>query len=149
MWDSLDLGRPRERCGVDVRRGEHSTNLQAGKQSIRTTSLSHHLCFAVLIDSKAARFPLPSFPCHKASSHPHKTSMAATASKDLLRAQHVGRSLHQVATPSVVLDLAKVEANCNLMLDASQRLDLGWRAHIKTHKVKLLAIVGTCPIMIC
>ncbi|KAK6070411.1 d-serine dehydratase [Seiridium cupressi] len=60
--------------------------------------------------------------------------MAAHASKDLLRAQFVGKSLYQVATPAAVLDLAKVEANCNLMLDAVQRLNLSWRAHIKTHK---------------
>ncbi|KAK9771040.1 putative D-serine dehydratase-like domain-containing protein [Seiridium cardinale] len=60
--------------------------------------------------------------------------MAAHASKDLLRAQFVGKGLYQVATPAAVLDLAKVEANCNLMLDAAQRLNLSWRAHIKTHK---------------
>ncbi|KAI3324561.1 putative serine dehydratase domain-containing protein [Xylariaceae sp. AK1471] len=56
------------------------------------------------------------------------------SSKDLLRAQFVGKTLHQVPTPAVVLDLAKVEANCNIMLDAAQRLHLNWRAHIKTHK---------------
>ncbi|KAI0444902.1 putative serine dehydratase domain-containing protein [Xylaria telfairii] len=61
--------------------------------------------------------------------------MATTQlSKDLLRGQFVGKTLHQVPTPAVVLDLAKVEANCNLMLEAAQRLHLNWRAHIKTHK---------------
>ncbi|KAI8624077.1 putative serine dehydratase domain-containing protein [Xylariaceae sp. FL1651] len=55
-------------------------------------------------------------------------------SKDLLRDQFVGKTLYQVPTPAVVLDLAKVEANCNLMLEAAQRLQLNWRAHIKTHK---------------
>lgn len=66
--------------------------------------------------------------------------MATTQlSKDLLRGQFVGKTLHQVPTPAVVLDLAKVEANCNLMLEAAQRLHLNWRAHIKTHKVGLLA----------
>ncbi|KAI1740450.1 putative serine dehydratase domain-containing protein [Xylaria scruposa] len=61
--------------------------------------------------------------------------MATTQlSKDLLRAQFVGKTLHQVPTPAVVLDLAKVEANCNLMLEAARRLRLNWRAHIKTHK---------------
>lgn len=58
----------------------------------------------------------------------------AYPSKDLLRAKYVGKNLFQVATPSIVLDLAKLEANCNLMLEAAQRLDLSWRAHIKTHK---------------
>ncbi|KAI1119262.1 putative serine dehydratase domain-containing protein [Nemania sp. NC0429] len=55
-------------------------------------------------------------------------------SKDHLRARFVGKTLHQVPTPSVVLDLAKVEANCNMMLEATRRLHLSWRAHIKTHK---------------
>jgi hypothetical protein len=61
--------------------------------------------------------------------------MALRISKDRLRAQYVGKSLYQVPTPSVVLDLAKVEANCNLMLEAARRLNLSWRAEIKTHKV--------------
>ncbi|KAI0468495.1 putative serine dehydratase domain-containing protein [Xylaria cf. heliscus] len=60
--------------------------------------------------------------------------MATQLSKDLLRAQFVGKTLHQVPTPSVVLDLAKVEANCDRMLEAAKRLHLNWRAHIKTHK---------------
>lgn len=63
--------------------------------------------------------------------------MAVPVSKDLLRAQYVGKSLYQVATPTVVLDLAKVEANCNLMLETAERLNLSWRAHIKTHKVSM------------
>ncbi|TGJ85249.1 hypothetical protein E0Z10_g3521 [Xylaria hypoxylon] len=61
--------------------------------------------------------------------------MATTQlSKELLRTRFVGKNLHHVPTPAVVLDLAKVEANCNLMLEAAQRLRLNWRAHIKTHK---------------
>ncbi|KAI0204637.1 putative serine dehydratase domain-containing protein [Astrocystis sublimbata] len=61
--------------------------------------------------------------------------MATTQlSKDLLQAQFVGKTLHEVPTPAVILDLAKVEANCNLMLEAARRLNLNWRAHIKTHK---------------
>lgn len=62
--------------------------------------------------------------------------MAATQlSKDLLRARFVGKTLHNVPTPAAVLDLAKVEANCNQMLRTARRLNLNWRAHIKTHKV--------------
>lgn len=56
------------------------------------------------------------------------------ASKDELKAQFVGKTLHDVPTPSAVLDLAKVEVNCKRMLHAVERLDLGWRPHIKTHK---------------
>ncbi|KAI0966429.1 putative serine dehydratase domain-containing protein [Xylaria arbuscula] len=61
--------------------------------------------------------------------------MATTQiSKDALQARFVGKTLHQVPTPSVVLDLAKVEANCNRMLETARKLNLNWRAHIKTHK---------------
>ncbi|KAK5630641.1 hypothetical protein RRF57_006356 [Xylaria bambusicola] len=63
-----------------------------------------------------------------------RTMAATQLSKELLRAQFVGKTLHSVPTPAVVLDLAKVEANCNQMLRAARRLDLSWRAHIKTHK---------------
>ena len=64
--------------------------------------------------------------------------MAVQISKDLLRTQFVGKNLNEVITPTAVLDLAKVEANCKLMLEAAQRLQLSWRAHIKTHKVWLV-----------
>ncbi|KAI1091834.1 putative serine dehydratase domain-containing protein [Rostrohypoxylon terebratum] len=64
--------------------------------------------------------------------------MAVQLSKDSLREQFVGKTLNDVVTPQVVLDLAKVEANCNLMLEAAERLQLSWRAHIKTHKTEEL-----------
>lgn len=57
--------------------------------------------------------------------------------KEQLRAKFVGKTLNEVPTPSVVLDLAKVEVNCERMLEATERLGLLWRAHIKSHKVTL------------
>ena len=62
--------------------------------------------------------------------------MPAVIPKDELKAQFVGKSLNEVQTPRAVLDLAKLEVNCERMLDAVARLDLGWRPHIKTHKVR-------------
>lgn len=59
----------------------------------------------------------------------------ALESKHELPKQFVGKTLHDVPTPSPVLDLAKVEINCERMLEVVKRLDLGWRPHIKTHKV--------------
>lgn len=56
--------------------------------------------------------------------------------KDSLRAQYVGTKLQDLPTPSVVLDVGKIEVNCQRMLEAVRRLDLGWRPHIKTHKVR-------------
>ncbi|KAI2468718.1 putative serine dehydratase domain-containing protein [Annulohypoxylon bovei var. microspora] len=64
--------------------------------------------------------------------------MAVQLSKDILREQFVGKTLNDIVTPAVVLDLAKVEVNCNLMLEAAERLQLNWRAHIKTHKTEEL-----------
>ncbi|KAI1772629.1 putative serine dehydratase domain-containing protein [Hypoxylon cercidicola] len=64
--------------------------------------------------------------------------MAAQFPKDFLRAQFVGKDLGAVNTPAVVLDLAKIEANCTMMLEAAERLQLSWRAHIKTHKTEEL-----------
>lgn len=48
----------------------------------------------------------------------------------------MGKTLHDVSTPSIVLDVAKLELNCKRMVDSAARLDIKWRAHIKTHKVR-------------
>jgi D-serine deaminase-like pyridoxal phosphate-dependent protein len=48
----------------------------------------------------------------------------------------VGKSLREVVPlPAIVLDLAKLEVNCQRMIDATKKLGLLWRAHVKTHKV--------------
>lgn len=52
------------------------------------------------------------------------------------KARFVGKTLHDVPTPCAVLDLAKLEVNCQQMLDTVDRLSLLWRPHIKTHKVR-------------
>lgn len=66
--------------------------------------------------------------------------MSATPSKTALQERFVGKTLHEVPTPSIVLDLAKLEVNCQRMIDAAKKNGIGWRAHIKTHKVSLF-----CP----
>ncbi|RDW75962.1 hypothetical protein BP5796_06783 [Coleophoma crateriformis] len=62
------------------------------------------------------------------------TRLYPHASKEDLIKQYVGKSLADVPTPSAVLDLSKLKANCDRMLEAVDTLDIGWRAHIKTHK---------------
>lgn len=52
-----------------------------------------------------------------------------------LKSKYLGQTLHDVPTPAAVLDLAKLEVNCQQMIDATKRLGLLWRPHIKTHKV--------------
>ncbi|AEO53636.1 hypothetical protein MYCTH_2295250 [Thermothelomyces thermophilus ATCC 42464] len=54
--------------------------------------------------------------------------------KTQLRSRFVGKTLSEVPMPSIVLDLAKLELNCERMLEATERLGLLWRAHIKSHK---------------
>ncbi|KAG9254855.1 putative serine dehydratase domain-containing protein [Emericellopsis atlantica] len=64
--------------------------------------------------------------------------MATSMLEDQLKEQYLGKTLHDVPTPSVILDLAKLEVNCQRMLDAVDRLSLSWRPHIKTHKTTQL-----------
>jgi hypothetical protein len=55
--------------------------------------------------------------------------------KELLK-HFVGKSLKDIAGPAAVLDLSKLKKNCNQLLEAVDSLKFGWRAHIKTHKVR-------------
>lgn len=51
-----------------------------------------------------------------------------------LLSEYVGKSLKEVPVPSAILDISKIKNNCELMLDAVKELDVGFRAHVKTHK---------------
>lgn len=52
--------------------------------------------------------------------------------------------------PVAVLDIAKLRVNCQRMIDATQRLGLLWRPHVKTHKVtsyvRLTALIHSANI---
>ena len=63
------------------------------------------------------------------------TSFYPTIAKEQLVKEFVGKSIKDVPSPSIVIDLAKAKPNCDRMLEASEKLGFGWRAHIKTHKV--------------
>jgi D-serine deaminase-like pyridoxal phosphate-dependent protein len=63
------------------------------------------------------------------------TSLYALPAKEGLQKLFVGKNLKDIATPAAVLDLSKLEKNCNRMLEAVEELKFSWRAHIKTHKV--------------
>ena len=47
----------------------------------------------------------------------------------------IGKNLKDVPTPAAVLDQAVVQRNCLQMLKACQALQVGFRPHVKTHKV--------------
>ncbi|PHH64499.1 hypothetical protein CDD81_4574 [Ophiocordyceps australis] len=57
-----------------------------------------------------------------------------SASKATLAHMLCGKSLGEVATPAAVMNVAAARRNCARMLEACDELDLGWRAHVKTHK---------------
>ncbi|KAJ4150404.1 hypothetical protein LMH87_011156 [Akanthomyces muscarius] len=54
--------------------------------------------------------------------------------REALVAEYVGKSIHNVPTPAAIINVAAVRRNCGRMLEACKSLNLGWRAHIKTHK---------------
>ncbi|KAG6006542.1 hypothetical protein E4U21_006996 [Claviceps maximensis] len=56
------------------------------------------------------------------------------APRQVLAELYLGKSLGDVPTPAAVINIAAVRRNCERMLQTCGRLDLGWRAHVKTHK---------------
>lgn len=53
--------------------------------------------------------------------------------------QYVGKKVQDLPTPAIVLDRSKIIRNCNAMLQVCQELDVGFRAHVKSHKTLELA----------
>ncbi|KAF2660676.1 hypothetical protein K491DRAFT_754483 [Lophiostoma macrostomum CBS 122681] len=64
-----------------------------------------------------------------------------------LHLQYLGQPLSSLPTPSAVIDRAIVRRNCNAMLQVCKELDVGFRAHIKSHKTLELSKlqVGSDP----
>lgn len=60
----------------------------------------------------------------------------------------VGKNLKDVPTPAAVLDKAVVQRNCLQMLKACQALQVGFRPHVKTHKVYSRAFLAFLSISI-
>ena len=58
-----------------------------------------------------------------------------TPSEAALKLQYVGKEIKDVQAPAAIIDVAVVRRNCTLMLEAADKLDVGFRAHVKTHKV--------------
>ncbi|OJJ95928.1 hypothetical protein ASPACDRAFT_126223 [Aspergillus aculeatus ATCC 16872] len=51
-----------------------------------------------------------------------------------LKQFYVGKDINDVPKPAVVLDVAIIKKHCQAMLDAAKALNVGFRAHVKTHK---------------
>lgn len=58
----------------------------------------------------------------------------AIPSKEYLVKQYVGRKLHEVRTPRMVVDRAVVQRNCERLAAISEKSGKRIRVHIKTHK---------------
>jgi D-serine deaminase-like pyridoxal phosphate-dependent protein len=54
--------------------------------------------------------------------------------RDALAEQYVGQKLEDLPTPAIVLDRSKIKKNCTAMLQVCQKLNVGFRAHVKSHK---------------
>lgn len=59
----------------------------------------------------------------------------AASPREALVAEYVGKSIRDVPTPAAIINVAAVRRNCSRMLQTCKDLRLGWRAHVKTHKV--------------
>lgn len=67
-------------------------------------------------------------------------SQHPTPSLAALQLQYIGKNISEVAAPAAIVDAAVVRRNCKLMLETASELGLGFRAHVKTHKVIIPAI---------
>jgi D-serine ammonia-lyase len=61
------------------------------------------------------------------------------SSQTSLASQYVGARLQDLPTPAVVLDRSKIKKNCAAMLQVCQKLNVGFRAHVKSHKTLALS----------
>lgn len=55
--------------------------------------------------------------------------------KEDLTKFYVGKDLKDVPKPAAVLDVAIIRQHCERMKRTIKALDVGFRAHVKTHKV--------------
>jgi D-serine deaminase-like pyridoxal phosphate-dependent protein len=59
--------------------------------------------------------------------------------RDALASEYIGQRLEDLPTPAIVLDKSKIKKNCAAMLQVCQKLDVGFRAHVKSHKTLSLS----------
>lgn len=83
---------------------------------------------------------LPHFE-HYAIMDPHAAATAPmlypNPSEAAVKLQYMGRSIVDVQAPAAIIDVAVVRRNCKLMLEAVDKLGVDFRAHVKTHKVRV------------
>lgn len=71
------------------------------------------------------------------SAHIPAPSLYTSPSEATLKLHYVGKSLKDCQAPAAVLDIAAIRRNCTAMLDCVDALGVKFRAHVKTHKVRI------------
>lgn len=67
-------------------------------------------------------------------SAPTAPMLYPSPSEAAVKLQYVGRRIADVQAPAAIIDAAVVRRNCKLMLEATEKLGVAFRAHVKTHK---------------
>ncbi|KAJ5332515.1 uncharacterized protein N7506_006298 [Penicillium brevicompactum] len=65
--------------------------------------------------------------------------MASNPSQNDLRQFYIGKDVGDVPKPAAVLDVGLIRRHCGTMLDTINKLNVGFRAHIKSHKTPEIA----------
>lgn len=68
-------------------------------------------------------------------------------SEAALKTQFIGKDLYELDGPAAVLDSAVIKRNCRLMLETVKKLNVGFRAHVKPHKVSQSPMVRAISIL--
>lgn len=58
-----------------------------------------------------------------------------------LLSQFKGWHIGDLPTPSAIIDYDVLKRNCERMLQATEALGMGFRPHVKTHKVRMYSRV--------
>lgn len=73
----------------------------------------------------------------KMTTVPFSEYIYPTASDSHLRDRFLGKRVEDLPTPVAILDERVLHRNCELMLKATEVLGIGFRPHVKTHKVSV------------
>jgi hypothetical protein len=63
------------------------------------------------------------------------TQKSSMASQQRLKDFYIGQDVAGVPKPALVLDAAIIRRHCETMIRTVRELDVGFRAHFKSHKV--------------
>lgn len=64
-----------------------------------------------------------------------KVTMASLTSQAELQKLYIGKDISDVPKPAAILDVAIIRRHCETMLHTVKALNVGFRAHVKSHKV--------------